>query len=318
MRAVLICAAALAAVALGAAPAAAAPGVTTGPATKVTATSATLTGTVDPHGVDTTWHFEFGTTTAYGGSTTNGTAKGNASKSVSGDIDGLAPSTTYHYRLVATSGTETVNGADMTFATPAAAPGTPVITIAASPRTVTYGKSTTIAGTVTGNGSTGAKVSLLQNPFPFTGAFSKTADGTTSSTGAFSFTVTPTVNTRYKLDAKTSPSSSSAEFLVPVRVKVTLRLGDRTPASGQRVRFRGTVTPAHDGTQARIQRKTASGWKTIRTSTLVAGTPVNGVAVSKYSKRIRIRKTSRYRTVVVPTDGDHVRGKSARKRAVVH
>jgi hypothetical protein len=318
MRAALISVAAFAAFALGAAPALAAPGVTTGTATKVAATSATLNGTIEPHGVDTSWHFEFGTTAAYGNSTTSATAKGNASKSVSGDIDGLAPSTTYHFRLVGTSGTETVNGADATFTTPAAAPGTPVITIAATPGTVTYGKSTTIAGTVTGNGSTGAKVTLLQKPFPFTGPFAKFGDSTTSPTGAFSFTVTPTVNTRYKLDAKTSPSSSSAEFLVPVRVKVSLRLSDRTPARGQRVRFRGTVTPAHDGTQARIQRKTASGWKTIATPTLVAGTPVNGVAVSKYSKRIRVRKTSRYRTVVVPTDGDHVRGKSARKRAIVH
>src|SRR5205807_82972 len=43
-----------------------APVVVTGGATGLTAGGATLTGTVDPRGVPTTYHFEYGKTTAYG------------------------------------------------------------------------------------------------------------------------------------------------------------------------------------------------------------------------------------------------------------
>src|SRR5438876_433524 len=46
--------------------AAASPGATTRAATGVTATTATLNGTVDPNKQDTTYHFDYGKTTAYG------------------------------------------------------------------------------------------------------------------------------------------------------------------------------------------------------------------------------------------------------------
>jgi hypothetical protein len=41
-----------------------------GPASGVTATAATLNGVVNPGGTDTTYTFEYGTTPAYGSSTT--------------------------------------------------------------------------------------------------------------------------------------------------------------------------------------------------------------------------------------------------------
>ena len=46
-----------------------APVAVTGPATSVTPTSATLNGTVDPNGRETTWYFEYGTSTSYGSKT---------------------------------------------------------------------------------------------------------------------------------------------------------------------------------------------------------------------------------------------------------
>ncbi len=46
--------------------AAAKPVVATGAASSVLTQSATLNGTVDPNGSDTTYYFEYGTTTAYG------------------------------------------------------------------------------------------------------------------------------------------------------------------------------------------------------------------------------------------------------------
>jgi hypothetical protein len=62
---------------------AAAPGAVTQPATDVTATSATLNGTVSPNGEDTTYYFQYGTTTEYGTQTpTQGPIRGNADRSV--------------------------------------------------------------------------------------------------------------------------------------------------------------------------------------------------------------------------------------------
>ncbi|MDX6310053.1 MAG: hypothetical protein QOI06_3099 [Nocardioidaceae bacterium] len=96
-----------------------APGVTTGAATGITSTGATVKGTVNPHGSDTTYYFQYGIDTTYGSSTTPGSAgAGSTAVSVSASLGGLASSTTYHYRLVATnaSGSTTLGG-DRTFTT---------------------------------------------------------------------------------------------------------------------------------------------------------------------------------------------------------
>jgi len=300
-----------------------APQATTGPATNVTDTTATLTGTVSPNREDTTYYFQYGTTTDYGTQTpTQGPVGGNAERNVDAAITGLAPNTTYHYRLVASNPSGTVFGADMTFTT--TAPGTPppggnAITIAANPARVTFGRPTTISGQLNGPGNGGVEVELEANPAPFTGGFKNAGvKATTSPTGAYTMAITPTVNTRYRVTAKTRPPVTSPEVLVGVRVRVSLRLSDSTPRAGQRVRFSGVVTPGHDGKVVSIQRRTRTGWRTIATTTLAAATPVNGVARSKFSKRIRIRRSATYRARVTPGDGDHERGTSRRRRARVH
>jgi len=100
------------------------PDATTGDAKDITSSGATLQGSVTPNGHATTYHFEYGTTTAYGTSTANQNAgSGVSASSVSTAITGLAPATTYHFRIVALSTEGTTNGADNTFTT-AAGPGT--------------------------------------------------------------------------------------------------------------------------------------------------------------------------------------------------
>ena len=94
------------------------PVVTTNPATNVTSSSATLNGTVYPHGLSTTVHFQYGRTTSYGSTTANQTKTGNTYQSVSANISGLTASTTYHFRIVATNSAGTTDGADRTFTTP--------------------------------------------------------------------------------------------------------------------------------------------------------------------------------------------------------
>jgi hypothetical protein len=286
------------------------PGAATGAASAVTATTATLNGTVSPNKEDTAYWFEYGTTTSYGSQTAeSGPARGNADRAASADVTGLAANTTYHFRLVARNPSGTIVGADATFTT-----GQPVVTIAATPRVVRFGTPVTIAGQVAGRPN--EKIELEDNPFPFDDPFKNVAQGTTDSAANYSFQVTPGSNTRYHVVAK-SPPATSADATVLVRTKVGLRLSDRTPRRGARVRFRGSVLPAHDGSRVRIQRRTSAGWRTIATPLLRAATPIDGVPRSKYRKRMRVRRDSTYRTVM-PGHADHARGKSRKRRAFVH
>lgn len=301
------------------------PTATTTPASAVTATTATLNGTVRPpaDGGETTYFFEYGPTTAYGTKTTAEKFNGNTTKDVKADITGLSPSTTYNFRLVATNTTtnEVSTGENMTFNTPAAGANTNVLSIAASNRTVTFGRPTTISGTLSGPNRAGAVVRLEENPFPYTAGFKNTTlTATTDAAGKYSIVVSPTLNTRYRVSTGNGKdTTSSGEILVRVRVKVTLGISDRTPNAGQRVRFAGHVTPGHDGKIAKIQRRTATGkWRTITTTPLVAATPVGTTTRSKYSKRIRINKDGVYRVRVAPADGDHIAGNSRRKSVNVN
>jgi hypothetical protein len=107
---------------------------TTSPESNVKGTSATLNGTAGAGvvgGAPTTFHFEYGTTTAYGTSTTPQTlgacpAGTNppspycttpAQTNVSAAISGLQPCTTYHDRIVSTNADGTTDGSDSAFTT---------------------------------------------------------------------------------------------------------------------------------------------------------------------------------------------------------
>jgi len=128
--------------------AASAPSATTGGAQAVSTSSATLTGTVNPQGQDTTYYFEYGTSTAYGSRTAKSSAgNGTSNVSASAAIGSLTPSTTYHYRLVADNGSRTTLGADMTFTTVASAPRATT----GGPKSVTS-SSATLTGTVNPQG----------------------------------------------------------------------------------------------------------------------------------------------------------------------
>jgi hypothetical protein len=93
-------------------------------AQNVAATTAVLRAYVDPNGRPTTYVFEYGTTTSYGSQTTQASAGASDDwKLVTMAATGLEPSTTYHFRAVATNSEGTTYGADRTFTTPAAAGG---------------------------------------------------------------------------------------------------------------------------------------------------------------------------------------------------
>ena len=65
-------------------------------------TTATLGGGVYPNGLDTTYYWQYGPTTSYGSQTAGvDIGAGQAPVSATGALSGLAPGTTYHYRLIA-------------------------------------------------------------------------------------------------------------------------------------------------------------------------------------------------------------------------
>ena len=81
----------------GGAPAAAsaapaAPAAATGGATDVAQSSATIAGTVNPNGTDTSYYFQYGTTTSYGSNTPSTSAgAGSADVAASASLSGLPP-----------------------------------------------------------------------------------------------------------------------------------------------------------------------------------------------------------------------------------
>ncbi len=83
-------------------------------------TTATLQAQINPHGFDTTYRFEYGTSTSYGSTAPVLVADIGAGMSdvpVSVELTGLQAGATYHYRVVAVSSAGTAAGVDQTVTT---------------------------------------------------------------------------------------------------------------------------------------------------------------------------------------------------------
>lgn len=128
------------------------PLLTVGQAQSITRTTATLPGTVNPEGLETSYYYQYGSSTSYGGN-----APAIPGKSVGFEpgavpatigISGLVPATTYHYRLAATNADGTTFSPDQTFTT--APPTAPTVSTGeASSITLT---TATVAGTINPEG----------------------------------------------------------------------------------------------------------------------------------------------------------------------
>jgi subtilisin family serine protease len=97
-----------------------APTAVTSAATNVDGAKATLHGKVNPNGLETTYQFEYGTTTAYGSKAPvelgiAGSGYTDLERAVT--IKNLKPEATYHFRLVAKNKKGESKGQDMTFTT---------------------------------------------------------------------------------------------------------------------------------------------------------------------------------------------------------
>jgi hypothetical protein len=96
------------------------PAITSLPTTVIGHTTATIHAKVNPEELDTTYHFEYGTTTAYGTTVPvpdTDIGAGSTPVEVSAELTGLKLATTYHFRVVATNSAGTTTGPDQEFTT---------------------------------------------------------------------------------------------------------------------------------------------------------------------------------------------------------
>lgn len=107
--------------------AASAPVVESESAYDVTLDASTVQAQLNPNESETTYRFEYGTSSAYGSSapTPEGPAgSGSSTEIVEAQLKGLTAATIYHYRIVATNGEGSVAGPDRTFRTYVLTPAT--------------------------------------------------------------------------------------------------------------------------------------------------------------------------------------------------
>lgn len=184
------------------------------------------------------------------------------------------------------------------------------ITIGATPTTVKFGGSVTLAGKLTGANNASRPVTVEQDPFPLD-TFINAGNATTNATGDWSLLLKPEKNTRYRAR---SGNADSKTVDVMVRPAISLKLSDRTPAAGTVVVFSGRLCPEHDGTAIALQRRFGTKWRTLRKPVLK---DIPGSTCSSYSKGLRVRRDGAYRTRFLG-DTDHVAGNSRVKRANAH
>ena len=123
----------------------------TGQASAIGSTTATLTGSVNPGTLDTSDHFQYGTSAASLSSSTPtfNDGAGSGTVSVTATLHNLKPDTTYWFRVVATNSSGTNDGVEQTFMTTAAE--TP--TVATSSGSGALTSSVTLSGSLNPNGS---------------------------------------------------------------------------------------------------------------------------------------------------------------------
>ncbi len=148
------------------------PTVTTGTGAASSQTVATVNATVSPNDATLSdCHFDYGPTTAYGSSVpcaVTPSATGGA-QAVTAQLGGLSAATTYHFRIAASSGVATSDGADATFTT--TAPLKPSPSISGTPA---VGSTLTCKSGVTTSAPETTSFQWLSDTNPITGATAPT------------------------------------------------------------------------------------------------------------------------------------------------
>jgi hypothetical protein len=277
-----------------------APGVSTGGVSGLTYSSVVLQGHVNPKGLSTDYYFQYGHNRKYGSQTPIAPAgSGSTSVAVSQAVTGLAPVTTYHYRLVGVNAAGTVLGADRSFTTPKIPLSVAIVGV---PNPVRFGSPFVVEGTLSGTGSANHTVVLQSNPYPYLGGFQQVGNPElTSPTGGFSFAYFGLlVNAQVRVVTVGKPKVSSPVIVEGVAVRVTLHVR-HTHRRGF-ARLFGTVAPAEVGALVGFQRLEPG-----HRSRNVGGTVVKTgtTTVSRFGRVVRVHH-GLYKALVKISDAGHV------------
>ncbi len=269
----------------------------------VTATGATVSATVNPNRVATTYTVQWGTTLAYGSSTSATSAGAGAlDVVVNVPLTGLASTTTYHARVVATSAGGTTYGADVTFTTsdlPPSVSGT------------SAGSVTTSGATISGSVNPNRVATTYRVEYGTTASYgSQTAAvsaGSGSSAVAVSVPLTGlTSSTAYH--ARVVADSAAGTTYGP---DLTFTTGDLPPsvsgtsagsvtASGATIS--GSVNPNRVATTYRVEYGTTTSYGS-QTTAVSAGSGSSAVAVSAPLSGLASSTTYHARLVAVSAGG---------------
>jgi hypothetical protein len=276
-----------------------APAAITGRSASVTFSSAIVFATINPHGQDTNYVFQYGTTRKYGSQTPLAPAgAGTSALRVSQTLTGLAPLTTYHYRILASSPAGATTGADREFKT---GPVPLSLAIDGTPNPVVFGSSFLVEGTLSGTGAANHAVALQANPFPYLAGFQTVGNPQlTNATGGFSFPFLGLLqNTQIRVVTVGKPEVTSPVLVEHVAVHVSFHV-HATRRRGF-ARLYGTVAPAEVGALVGFQLL-KPGRSVNRGGTIVT---TGTATVSKFSRVVRVQR-GLYRALIKVSDGAHV------------
>ena len=277
-------------------------------ATGITTTGAELNGSVTPNGFATTYHFEYGTSTAYGSSTQVADAgAGEDQVAVNSAVVALSPGTLYHYHLVARNAGGTAYGNDTTFTTV-----TPLPTVLTSPASAIGTSGAILHGEVNPNGFTTSyhfeygltksysAVTPSQNAGAGTASLPESATLTGLSPGSlyhFRFVATSTGGTAYGTD-------TTFTTLIPPPAVVTLGASNISTTGAQ---LNGTVNPNGFSSKYRFEFGTTTGYGT-STDTIDAGSGMTPAAVNAVLSGLSPGVTYHFRLVASNGGGNSFGG----------
>jgi hypothetical protein len=185
------------------------------------------------------------------------------------------------------------------------------LTVAVAPAKAKFGVAATVSGAISSK-QAGVALVLEYLAAPYDGKWTDTGTTTTAADGSYGFSVTPPTSTRYRVSTVDKPAVTSPEATLLVSWRVGLKVSDSTPTKGRLVKFSGTVKPANLNAAVFIQRRTPTGWKNVKQTTLSTGTATS----SSYSVRVKILNSGTYRAAVLG-DAAHETGISRVRRFAV-
>ncbi len=171
------------------------------------------------------------------------------------NVSGLKSGTRYHFRLVAVSSAGTKRSGDRSFKT-----AKPTTAPSFSPNPVIFSRPFTISGQLVGTGSAHATVTLLARPFPYLAPFAQVGNPVVSNAdGTYTFPITAaTGSMQIQIKANTNPPLPTTIVPIPVQSLISLHITTHV-RKGHLARFKGTVLPAQDGSEVKIQKRGRDG-----------------------------------------------------------